>query len=202
MWSEADVYVTVIFVDVGDDMKKIVLFVLGPDGPGIIASISKVLFGQGCNLEDVTQTILQNEFICIFIISVPDSADENDLLEALRSKLEPLGLFVHLKSMEPHEPLQQQSGESFVITTVGPDRPGLIAGITEVIASHRVNITNLKAVSRVERKPPEYVTIYEVDIPSSTDFPGFRAALQSRALELGLDVNLQHREIFEQIYQV
>jgi glycine cleavage system transcriptional repressor len=183
-------------------MKKIVLFVLGPDGPGIIASISKVLFGQGCNLEDVTQTILQNEFICIFIISVPDSADENDLLDALRTKLEPLGLFAYLKSMAPNEPSQQQSGESFVITTVGPDRPGLIAGMTDVIARHHVNITNLKAVSRVERKPPEYVTIYEVDIPPSTDFTGFRAALQSRALELGLDVNLQHREIFEKIYQV
>jgi glycine cleavage system transcriptional repressor len=183
-------------------MKKIVLFVLGPDGPGIIASISEVLYREGGNLEDVSQTILQNEFICIFIISVPDTANENDLLDALRSKLEPLGLFACLKTAETVDSSKSQAGEPFVITAVGPDRPGLIAGIAEVIARHHVNITNLKAVSRVDRKPPDYITIYEVDVPPSTEYRSFRTDLQTRAQELGLDVNIQHREIFEKIYQV
>jgi len=182
-------------------MKKIVFFVLGPDGPGIIATISGVLFDRGCNLEDVTQTILQREFISIFIVSMDDSGDENELFEVLRLKLEPRGLFIHMKTIGAGEPARQ-SGEAFVITAVGPDRPGLVSGITEVIARHDVNIVNLKAVTRVERKPPEYITIYEVDIPASIDYNRFRAALQAKARELDLDVNLQHREIFEKIYQV
>jgi glycine cleavage system transcriptional repressor len=202
--SAADVYVLIIhyYGNVGDVMKKIVLFVLGPDGPGIIASISKVLVEQKCNLEDVSQTILQQQFISIFIVSMEDSTDENELLSALRSKLEPFGLVAHLKSMQAQGHSQQQACESFVVTTVGPDRPGLIAGMTGVIARYGVNIINLKAVSRSERRPPDYVTIYEVDIPPSSDFKSFRAALQAKAQELGLDVNLQHREIFERIYQV
>lgn len=183
-------------------MKKIVVFVLGPDRPGIIATISRVLFEQGCNLEDVSQTILQREFISIFIASMKDPGDENSVLAALQAQLGPLGLFVHLKTMQGAEPEQQPVSESFVITTVGPDRPGLIAGMSEVLARYNVNITNLKAVSRVHHKPPHYITIYEVDIPPTTDFHVFRTALYDRAQELGLDVNLQHREIFEQIHRV
>lgn len=185
----------------GDVMKKIVFFVLGPDRPGIIASISRVLFEQGCTLEDVSQTILQGEFISIFIVSIKDSSDGDRLLAALREKLAPLGLVAHMKTMGDYEP-SQQSGESFIITTVGPDKPGLIAGMTEILAHHGINITNLKAVSRIEQKPPHYITIYEVDIPKETDFHCFRAALQGRAKELGLDCNMQHREIFEQVNQV
>ncbi len=183
-------------------MKKIVLFVLGPDRPGIIATISKVLFESDCNLEDVSQTILQREFISIVIASLNESADEKIVLEELRSHLEPLGLYVHLKTMSGSPVLPQHVGESFVITTVGPDRPGLIAGISEVLARHNINIANLKAVSRVDQQPPHYITIYEVDIPPFTDFHEFRTALYARAKELTLDINLQHREIFEQIHQV
>jgi glycine cleavage system transcriptional repressor len=188
--------------EAGDVMKKIVLFVLGPDGPGIIATISKALFEHGCNLEDVSQTILQGEFISIFIVSMKGSGNENELLAVLRAKLDPLGLFAHMKTIGAGALSQRQSGEGFVVTTIGPDRPGLIAGITEVFARHNVNIMNLKAVTRVERIPPEYITIYEVDIPPSTDFNSFRAALLAKARVLDLDVNLQHREIFERINRV
>ena len=93
-------------------------------------------------------------------------------------------------------------GEPYVITTVGPDRAGLVAGITGLLAQHGANITNLKAVTRADRERQEYVTFYEVDLPADTDRQAFRAALRARARELGLDVNLQHREIFEQIHRI
>lgn len=183
-------------------MKKIVVFVLGPDRPGIIATISKVLFEQGCNLEDVSQTILQHEFMGIFVVSMKAESDEVAVQSALRSKLEPTGLFVHLRPVEGASLAQPSLGESFIITTIGPDRPGLVAGITEVLARFNVNITNLKAVAREERSRLNYVMIYEIDIPAATDYHAFRTALYGRAQELGLDINLQHREIFEQIHRV
>ena len=51
---------------------KVVITVLGQDRPGIIARVSKVLFQQDCNLENVSQTILQSEFSGIFIASIPE----------------------------------------------------------------------------------------------------------------------------------
>ncbi len=183
-------------------LKKVVVFVLGPDRPGIIATISKVLFAQGCNLEDVSQTILQSEFMGIFIVSMKIEGNEDEVLSALQAELEPSGLFVHLKPMEGSAIGEQPISESFIITTVGPDRPGLVAGITDVLARYEVNITNLKAVARGNRDGQNYVMIYEIDVPPATDYHALRTALYGRAQELGLDINLQHREIFEQIHRV
>ena len=183
-------------------MKKVVVFVLGPDRPGIIATISRILFEQGCNLEDVSQTILQREFMGIFIVSMKIEGNEDEVLSAIQAELEPSGLFVHLKPMEGSAIGEQTISESFIITTVGPDRPGLVAGITDVLARYKVNITNLKAVARGNRDGQNYVMIYEIDIQPATDYHAFRTALLGRAQELGLDINLQHREIFEQIHRV
>ncbi len=54
-------------------MKKIIISVLGHDRPGIIAAVSEVLFRNGCNMEDVSQSILQTEFAGVFIASRPDA---------------------------------------------------------------------------------------------------------------------------------
>lgn len=184
-------------------MKKIVVFVLGSDRPGIIAAVSKTLFEHGCNLEDVSQTILQTEFVGIFIASMADRGNEDAVLNSLIARIEPMGLFVHLRILkEDATAFQQPSSDPFVITTIGADKPGLMAGVTEVLARYGVNITNLKAVFRAEEKHPDYVMIFEVDIPLSVDHRSFRAALYGRAKEIGLEINLQHRDIFEQLNRV
>lgn len=182
-------------------MSKTVLFVLGPDRPGIIAAVSQTLFELGCNLEDVSQTSLQAQFVGIFIASAGGRAGEQALLRTLRERLDPLGLFVQLGPVAAAG-RQAAPGEPFVITTVGPDRPGLVAGIAGLLSAYGANITNLKAISRPEREGQEFVTFYEVDIPADTDRQAFRAALRERAAALGLDVNFQHREIFENIHRV
>ncbi len=183
-------------------MKKIVVFVLGPDRPGIIAAVSRTLFEQHCNLEDVSQTILQTEFVGIFIASMQDTTEENSILAALRGRIEPMGLFVHLRPLQEESAAPQPAGSPFIITTIGPDRPGLMTGVTEMLARYNVNITNLKAVFRSGQKQQSYVMIYEVDIPSSVDLHAFRTALYGQAKELGLDISLQHRDIFEQLNRV
>jgi glycine cleavage system transcriptional repressor len=184
-------------------MDKTVVFILGPDRPGIIAAVARTLFEAGCNLEDVSQTSLQGQFVGIFIVSAGGGRPGGEaLLGALRDRLDPLGLFVHLGPVPVTAGLPAQGGEPHVITTVGPDRPGLVAGIAGLLAGFGANITNLKAVARSAGERQEYVTFYEVDLPAGTDRQAFRDALRARARELGLDVNLQHREIFEQVHRI
>ena len=183
-------------------MKKIMVSVLGHDRPGIIAAVSEVLFRSGCNMEDVSQTILQTEFAGIFIASHPDSLKPEELIGRLREKLDPMGLSVLLREMEAVGVWEPPPSEPFVITTLGPDRPGLVAGITELLARFGINISNLKAVFRGGDNPHENTMIYEVDIPVAVDQNLFREALYERGRELGLDVSLQHREIFEAIHRI
>jgi glycine cleavage system transcriptional repressor len=183
-------------------MKKIVISVLGYDRPGIVAAVSKILLEHRCNIEDISQTILQTEFAGIFIASMPEGMSEQELHSALRERLTPMGLAVLVKEMQHAAEWESSESEPFVITTIGPDRLGLVAGITEVLARFGVNIANLKAVFRGGVDPLHNVMIYEVDIPVKIDQKEFRAILHARAAELGLDISLQHREIFETIHRV
>jgi len=183
-------------------VAKSVVFVLGPDRPGIIAAVAGTLFERGCNLEDVSQTTLQGEFVGIFVASLPEALAAVALAEALRERVAGMGLLVHLRPLEAAVPAPECAVEPFVITAVGPDRPGLVAGIAAVLARHGANITNLKAVPRSEGERQDYVTFFEVDLPAELDLRSFRGALAERARELGLDANLQHRAIFEQVHRV
>jgi glycine cleavage system transcriptional repressor len=89
-----------------------------------------------------------------------------------------------------------------VITTKGPDRKGLVAGISEVIARHGVNITNLQAVFKGGADPGDNIMIYEVDVPDAVELQSLSGDLRARAESLGLDISIQHRNIFEAIHRI
>ena len=184
-------------------MEKVVISVLGTDRPGIVAGVSRILSENNCNIEDLSQTIQQNEFAAIFIASITEHLQPEDLLTRLQAGLEPFDLHVLLKPLDPvRKHPAAPASEPFVVTTTGSDRLGLVAGITEVMARFRVNIVNLKAIFRGGDDPHSNTMIYHVDVPVEIDQKAFRQALQEKAKDLGMDLNLQHRDIFEAIHRV
>jgi glycine cleavage system transcriptional repressor len=184
-------------------MKKVIISVLGADKPGIIAAITRILFHNDCNIENVSQTILQSEFSGTFIAGMPDELSYADLHKRLSEEMTPLDLQVHLKSIatrEPHAALF--ACEPFVITTRGPDQKGLVARITEIIARYSVNVTNLQAVFKGGDDPNNNIMIYEVDVPLDCDQKSLHRDLRDKADELGLRLSIQHRNIFEAINRI
>ncbi len=184
-------------------MTKLILSVLGHDRPGIIAAVSGILFENDGNIEAVSQTILQTQFSGTFIVSIPESTTVEDLGEKLEAGLNLLGLDVLIRRVEQKEPLPSLAdAEPFVVTTRGPDRKGLVAGITAVIARHGVNVTNLQAIFKGGDEPESNIMIYEVDIPREIDREALYADLGSKAEELDLTLNIQHRKIFEEMNRI
>ncbi len=184
-------------------MKKMIISVLGQDRPGIIAAVTRILFEQNCNIENVSQTILQNEFSGIFIVGVPQILSESDLHRCLEADLSPMGLHVYEKPLSHTDDSQRAvESEPFVVTTKGPDRKGLVAAITAIMAVHRVNVTNLQAIFKGGDDPNANIMIYEVDIPSDANHQALRRDLREKALALSLDISIQHKLIFEAINRV
>ena len=184
-------------------MNKAILSVLGQDRPGIVAAISKILYQQNCNIENVSQTSLQSEFAGIFIVAMPAALSLETLKGCLIDELRRLDMHVQIKPLQPQDPGGSPvKFESFVITTKGPDRKGLVAGITEVIASHGANITNLQAVFKGGEEPGDNIMIYEVDVPSHVEQKILDHQLRQRAQELCLEISIQHRYIFEAINRI
>jgi len=184
-------------------MKKMIISVLGKDRPGIIAAVTHILFEQDCNIENVSQTILQNEFSGIFIVGVPKTLSEGDLHRHLDAGLSPMALHVYEKRLSEINGSQTAvESEPFVVVTKGPDRKGLVASITAIMAAHRVNVTNLQAVFKGGDDPNANIMIYEVDIPSDANHQALRRDLREKAVALSLDISIQHKLIFEAINRV
>jgi len=183
-------------------MKKFMITVLGEDRPGIIAAVTKVLYEQEYNIEEVSQTILQNQFSCFFIVNGPEGLSPDQLSQALEAGTS-FDLFFHVREIAKTTPAgETPESEPYVIVTRGPDRKGLVAGITAVFAAFGVNVGQLRAVFRGGDEPGNNTMIYEVDIPLSTDQKKLRKALSDRAQELNLEITIQHRNIFEAMNRI
>ena len=184
-------------------MSKAIISILGQDRSGIVAAVSKVLFEQDCNIENVSQTTLQFVFAGVFIVSMPSDLSSEALEKTLKGKMEPMGLDVHITGLETTAtPVSPPQSEAYIITTKGPDRKGLVAGISEVIARFDCNITNLQAVSKGGDDPGDNIMIYEVDVPPQIDQQALYRELNKRAKELNLEIDIQHRNIFEAIHRI
>jgi glycine cleavage system transcriptional repressor len=184
-------------------MHKVIISVLGQDRPGLLAAISQALLTQDCNIENVSQTILQSIFSAILIISKPPGLSEQMLEKKLQVAITHLSLDVAVKPFyAEHSEIAMQDHQPFIITTSGPDKKGLVAGISSVLAGHGGNITNLKAAFKGGDNPLNNMMIYEVDVPETVPLPIFYADLKKKAAELGIEINIQHRRIFEAINRI
>ena len=98
-------------------MNKIILTVIGKDRPGIISAVSEVLFRLNCNIENISQTILQTEFAGIFIVSVPGDFVGEELEKEFASSLKDENLYVHIKLLEKADTAcEEKNCETFIET--------------------------------------------------------------------------------------
>ena len=185
-------------------MKKVIITILGQDKPGILAKISDFLYKLNCNIENVSQTILQSEFAGIFVVSIPKDLTLEELTKYFKKNIKDQSLNIHVKHLdkEVSKELEVNTYIPFIISTIGPDQKGLVAGITGIIAKYEVNITNLKAVFTGEKDPNKNFMIYEIDIPEKVNHKLFTQSLRNKAKELGLEINIQHRNIFNAVNKI
>jgi len=184
-------------------MSKVVVSVLGKDRPGIVCKVSSVMARYGCNIEDISQTVLQGEFGGMFVVSLPQGLSQGELSSILEKDLRPEGLQVMCKPLEGEGPGEKQINvEPFVVVSIGRDRVGLIAAISCIMYSYGVNITNLKFINRTSAFPDKTITIYEVDVPEEVRLAEFVESLRKKAQELELDITVQHKRIFEETCRI
>ncbi|MBI4496146.1 MAG: ACT domain-containing protein [Deltaproteobacteria bacterium] len=186
-------------------MKKwIAVSIGGRDRPGIVANVSRVLYHNRCNIEDLSQTAIRGQFAMILIASVPTEEGGGGLKEDLAGLAGDLALDIRLREIDEPEmsPYDPGDAEPFVITVRGEDRPGLVYGITEILAEQGINITHLDAeVARIGGQL-EYIQVYQVDLPRKVDLAHLQEKLRERGQDMGVKVDLQHRDIFRAINQI
>jgi len=89
--------------------------------------------------------------------------------------------------------------ELAVVTAFGKDRTGLVAGVTKALAENQVNIEDLGQTIMQDM----FAMMILVDISKcKCDFETLQKKLAEEGKKLGLQVLIQHKDIFEYMHRV
>lgn len=94
---------------------------------------------------------------------------------------------------------KDKSAYTAVVTVVGMDKPGIIYGVTEVLARHHVNIRDISQTIIQD----VFNMIMLVDTSGADiDFGDLAEALDERAEEIGCHIMLQQRDVFVEMHRI
>ncbi len=174
-------------------MATLAVTVIGTDRPGIVAAVTGVLVDQGCNLEDTSMSILRGHFAMVLIVAAPDAVDAAGLEVALGQATAALDLLVAVRAVGEVSAVSAPEGEAWTLVVYGADHPGIVHGITSVLADLGVNIVDL--TTRVSGEDqPVYSMVMEVALPPGLAQNEVDRRLGQQAVALGVDYSLHPSE--------
>jgi len=93
------------------------------------------------------------------------------------------------------------SGEQglVVVTVLGADKPGIVAGITEVLARHNVNIVDI--AQTVVRGIFSMIMVVDLST-GDVGLKDLREELVAKGRELGVEVAVNHIDVFKAMQRV
>jgi glycine cleavage system transcriptional repressor len=159
------------------------LAVIGNDRPGIAAAVTRDLYEIGCNLEDVTSTILRGHFTMVLVIRSPETADEvEERLAGTRSEFD---LVISVRPVREAE--DDAAPATHMVSVYGSDRPGIVFKVAELLAGLGANITDLTSKLMDSGREAVYALMLEVSLPDDLDL---EAELEGLRKELGIDLSV------------
>jgi glycine cleavage system transcriptional repressor len=179
-------------------MKKILITVSGKDKPGIIAKVSGLLFARGCNLEDISMTLLEGQFAMMMTACLPSPLTWTRVpqdLDLLRSA--PWSLDCYMTELKGEAPRGEKHGKGslpYMITAFGKDRTGIVYEVSRALAAMRVNITDLDSRILGKGAKTTYAMLLEVDLPGPRVLPKLKAFLAKVSKKLKIEIQIKPLE--------
>lgn len=168
-------------------MNSFVLTVLGDDRPGLVDALAGTVEAHGGNWERSQMARLGGKFAGIVQVTAPRAGADalRTALAALAS--EGLTVQVHEAGAEP-----AASGERFVLSLVGTDRPGLVHSVSEALAAAGASIEELD--TSTSEAPMAGGTLFEASVavvlPPGRTIESVRDELEALGDRLMVDIEL------------
>src|SRR4051812_13487628 len=111
-------------------MKTSLLVVLGKDGPGIIANVTRILLRLKCNLEDITMTVLKGQLAMMLLVSY-EPGKRAAILKEIKKLEKKTGLSTFWQdSLKTKPDTENYNQNLYLVTAIGPDRTGIVYHIS------------------------------------------------------------------------
>ena len=165
-------------------MTVLALSAIGADRPGIVAGVSRVILETGGTIEDASMTILRGHFAMTLVVAADRTADA--VRAALETVARDLDLVVDVREIADDYPTAPARAP-YIVSVYGADRPGIVAGVTGLLAARGVNITDLR--TRLSGGDL-YLMVIEVDVPAAQPVDDLAGALARLGAELGVEATI------------
>ena len=119
----------------------LVLTVIGDDRPGLVDALADTVAAHGGNWLESSMSHLAGKFAGVLRVEV-DDARTDDLVSALAGLSDRLRIVIEHSAPEPASAAPPQT---FVLSLVGNDRPGIVRDISRVLARLSINVEQLSS---------------------------------------------------------
>ncbi|MEJ7786669.1 MAG: ACT domain-containing protein [Solirubrobacteraceae bacterium] len=160
-------------------MPQAVISAIGPDRPGIVAGVTRILLEHGCNIADSHMGLLNGRFSMMLVVTIPGELRERRFADDLEKAARGLGLdAIHAEYVGE---ASAAAPATHVVTVYGADHPGIVAAVTEALAGNGASVTDLQTRLAGEL----YVMTLEVSGGEGVD-EGLRAVAAAQDLEVSI----------------
>jgi glycine cleavage system transcriptional repressor len=181
------------FNDGGKMEKKFIMTAFGKDRPGFAADIARVIYENGCNLEDSTMNGLSGEFAIILLFSGQEEEGlEEQLAKDCRRLERENGISAFIRPVSGE---RAETKEAFSIHTLhveGLDQAGIVYKVSQYLADHNINIANLD--SKFEYSPESgtayYIMEIQIEVSEGASLDNLEQGLAQIADKLNVDIAL------------
>ena len=173
-------------------VRQFAVSAIGPDRPGLVASMTRCLTEGGLNVADAQMTILRGRFTMTLMATAQDGVDLAEVRADLESTGHRVGLdVVAITEIDEADLTSVAPSPTHVLTVHGVDRPGVIHAFSETLAVHEVNIIDLHQRvldSRDEDAEELAAMLVEVVLPAGMSADALDALLESTRREQGIEI--------------
>jgi glycine cleavage system transcriptional repressor len=162
-----------------DMTGRYIMTAFGKDRPGIVADVTRVLYENGCNLEENSMTLLADEFTLILLFSAADAGIEEGLLAECRRLEKDRGISAFIRPLGERRALAKPDVRNYIVEVDGLDQSGIVYRVSQHLADRGHNILDLK--SRVKSSPESGTALYQMQIDIQTE-----AGISAEDIEAGL----------------
>ncbi|WP_415883370.1 phosphoserine phosphatase SerB [Neptuniibacter sp. QD72_48] len=186
-------------------MKEIILLnISGEDKPGVTSAITNILAEFEINILDIGQAVIHDTLSLGILIEVPKSAESSPLLRDILFKAHELNMNIRFQPVEEenYEHWVEGQGKSRHIITLLSRKLSSkhIARVTEIAASHGLNIDNINRLSgriSLDETSDQTKACVEFSVRGApADAEKLKAEFLNTASDLDVDIAFQEDNIY------
>lgn len=174
---------------------QMIISVMSRDRTGIVADITGAIYELGGDLADLNQSILGGYLTMILFATFDDHVTPELLREKISALNSPTKLDVVAREMvmAGADELSGLPQKTYIMTTQGKNRKGLVYGISSFCCENNINIMDLATTIREET----YTMVLQLDLSRVASIAEVRSDLDTYGAENDLQIVLQHHDLFK-----